>query len=131
MEQSDKHGARLDEQLKHDTQSLTRGAPVEARSQPGRLQDDLVTNPADRRDVPSPPGSGIDPASADQRAELAMAIQAATFPADPEALRAAALSQHPPGWVLRALGTLPGGERFENVQAVWRALGGETEGPHP
>ncbi|MDQ1397716.1 MAG: hypothetical protein QOG64_2975, partial [Acidimicrobiaceae bacterium] len=83
MQESDKHGSRLDEQLKHETESLTHGAGLEARSQESRLQQDPepLPNPADRPDIPDNPGLGIHQPSVEHRSELAMAIKPAGFPA--------------------------------------------------
>ena len=45
---SEKHNPRLDDEMKHETESLVRGAPVEARAEEFREQE----GPAD--DEPTP-----------------------------------------------------------------------------
>src|SRR5947209_6743758 len=45
---SDKHSPRVDEQLKHDVQSIVRGSPVEARAEEAREQE----GPADGEPTP-------------------------------------------------------------------------------
>jgi hypothetical protein len=38
---SDKHGPRLDEEIKHDTRGMTQGAPVDPRVEDFRKQEEL------------------------------------------------------------------------------------------
>jgi hypothetical protein len=127
---SDKHGPRVDDQLHHDTRSLEQGAPLEARVEEGREQE----GPADGQPVPDARLSGgrataasLDLDDAEARAELARFLTPSAFPADREALLADAEGNHAPAAVLERLRALPAGRTFENVQDVWRGLGGTVE----
>src|SRR5947208_6141879 len=92
MQESDKHAPRIDDELKHEDASLTHGSGVEARSQPGRAEQDTdsLPNPADRPDQRDVPGTTMRTADVDARSALAMAISSAKFPADGSTLVAAA-----------------------------------------
>jgi len=132
MEETSKLNPRIDDELKHETASLTHGAGVDAHARDDRRDQDPVDmpNPADRPDLPDVGGSGIPTFDADQRAELARVIAPATFPASRQQLVEVAEREFAPGVLLGALRSLPGDEEFANVQAVWAAMGGSTEGPH-
>ena len=132
MEETSKLNPRVDDQLKHETASLTHGAGVDARAQGDRRDQDPVeaANPAERPDVADGGGDGISVHDADQRAELARAVAAAHFPARGGDLVTAATKAFAPGVLLSALRSLPGDQMFANVQAVWAAIGGDTEGRH-
>jgi hypothetical protein len=128
---SDKQSPRLDESLKHDTDSLTRGAPVEARADDARTQE----GPGD--DEPTPdallvdgPDTGSDDAlghdEIEARSELATYLRPSVWPADRAALIECARQQHAPESLLERLGDLPDGT-FDHTEAVWEALGGRVE----
>jgi hypothetical protein len=118
---SEKHNPRLDDQMKQETESLVRGAPVEARAEEFREQE----GPANGEPTPD---ADITSDEVEQRAELARHLGPAPFPGDREALLEAARSEHAPDWVIQQLESLPSGDRFENVEAVWTALGHGAEG---
>ena len=107
---TDKHGPRLDNALEHEVESLTTGAPVEARSAEGRRQEDMPDLARDPLDV---------------RADLAASVAAATWPADRGTLMQTARAEHAPEDVMALLDDLPHGDRtYENVQSVWDAVTG-------
>ena len=127
-----KHGARLDEQLKHETDSLTHGAPVESRVEEWREAE-----PAGE-DQPIPDarlvggrdpgvGNGLSPDEVEARAELARHLRPSAFPANRTVLMSVAREEQAPEAVLDALRQLPDGREYENMQAVWTALGGHVE----
>jgi hypothetical protein len=127
---SDKHGPRIDEDLQEDTRSLEQGAPVESRVEEAREQE----GPAD--DQPSPDArlaggrataASLDLDDAEARADLARFLTPSAFPGDREALLADATANQASAQVLERLQALPAGRTFENVQDVWRALGGAVE----
>ncbi len=128
--QSDKHNPRVDEEMKHDVESLLKGAPVESRAQESRLQEDPGVGPGTRRDVPESSGAGIPTDAADLRADIARHLASVRFPATGDDLVAAAEADSASAEVLRLLRGLPPGQPYPNVQAVWAAVGGETESPH-
>ncbi len=116
---SDKHNPRVDDDLKQSTASMVRGSPVEARAEESREQE----GPAEGEPTSDARPSGDD---IEARSELARHLPGAAFPGDRDALIAAAKEQHAPDGVLAELRRLPQG-RFENLQAVWDALGGSKE----
>jgi hypothetical protein len=127
---SDRHGPRLDDALAHETESLTRGAPIEARVEPSRLMEDA----GDGEPMPEAVVHEAEPPdtlslSADEvraRSELAVHLMPSRFPTDREGVLAAAEEQRAPQALLDLLDHLPAG-RYENVEAVWEALGGRRE----
>jgi hypothetical protein len=128
--ETDKHNPRLDDAMAQEVDSLLRGAPVESRTQEGRLQEDPAVGPGRRFDVDGQAGLGIDDTAADRRAELARHLAAVRFPAGRDRLVAAAEADHAPEDLVQALRALPEDEEYVNLQAVWMAIGGEAEGPH-
>jgi hypothetical protein len=114
--ESDKHGSRLDEAMAHEVEPLVRSQSAdEARVHEERLQEDMPV---------------LDEGPLDERAELARHIAPADWPADRSSLIEVASRDHAPDEVLAALRQLPAEARFANVQEVWSALGGPTEGAH-
>lgn len=128
--ETDKHSPRVDEAMKHDVESLVKGAPVESRAQESRLQEDPGVGPGARHDVPDSAGAGIPATAADLRAEIARHLASVRFPATREDLVAAAEADAASPDVVRLLGELPPSQPYPTVQAVWTALGGESESSH-
>jgi hypothetical protein len=127
---SDKHSPRVDEQLEHDTRSLTQGAPVESRVEEHREQE----GPGEDQPTPDARLTGgrataasLDLDDAETRADIARFLNPSSFPADREALLADAEANHAPAGVTERLEALPAGRSFENVQDIWSALGGTVE----
>lgn len=126
--ESTKHGRRLDEQLGHETASVVQGSPVPAQSRDARRQEDpgeVRDGAAVRPEVAAGGALGEDEAAA--RAELAGAVAPARFPAGRAELLGAAVDAGAGGAVLDELRALPEGASFENVQAIWEALGGHRD----
>jgi hypothetical protein len=128
---SDKHGPRLDEELKHDTSSLVHGSPVESRAAEAREQE----GPADGEPTPDAlisdpwPAPNPDALSHDEieaRAELARHLQPSIFPADKATISASARAMGASDELLGRLSQLPDGT-FDHLEAVWEALGGRVE----
>jgi hypothetical protein len=132
---SSKHSPRVDDQLDHEVESLVRGNAAEEsraredRTQEGPAEDELRFEPADRT-LPQDRGIGISDTEADARSELARHIAAVRWPAGREELVATAQAERAPQGILDRLRHLSNEARFENVQEVWSALGGETEDHH-
>ena len=127
---SDKHSPRVDEQLDHDTRSLTQGAPVESRVEEHREQE----GPGEDQPTPDARLTGgrataasLDLDDAETRADIARFLNPSSFPADREALLADAEANHAPAGVTERLQALPAGRAYENVQDIWAALGGTVE----
>ncbi|GLX00891.1 DUF2795 domain-containing protein [Microtetraspora sp. NBRC 16547] len=99
---SDKHGPRMDDEQKHETEGLTRG---------GRTP------------------SGITPADVERRSNLAKWLSDAEYPANRENLLAHAERKSAPDAVIEAVRQLPE-LKFHNVGEVAEALGLGVERHH-
>ena len=113
MEMSDKHGARMADDLSKDT----RAGHQELRE----LEPDAV-----RIDLTQSQDGVLDDDEAAARSELARFLQPSAFPARAGQLIESAKEAFATDEVLTLLGTLPD-QVFENVQEVWIALGGDVE----
>jgi Protein of unknown function (DUF2795) len=127
---SDKHSPRVDEELDHETRSLRQGAPVESRVEEHREQE----GPGEDQPTPDARLTGgrataasLDLDDAETRADIARFLTPSVLPADREALVADAQANQAPAEVLERLQALPAGRTYENVQAIWAALGGTVE----
>jgi hypothetical protein len=128
---SDKHGPRLDEELKHEISSLVHGSPLESRASEAREQE----GPADGEPTPDALLTG-EPAPAtpdtlthdevEARAELARHLQPSVFPADRAALVESARRMGASDELVASFERLPEGT-FDHLEAVWEALGGRVE----
>ena len=119
---SDKVNPRVDAELQQETEGLQRGAPVETRAEDFRKQEE------GGEDQPAPDARPeVEPVEA--RSELARHLEPSAFPADRQALLAAAEEQQAGAAVLGLLDELPEGRTFQNVEEVWEALGGEPDPP--
>lgn len=133
MQESDKHSPRVDEQLEHETEHLVHGSPTEHRDEfrrqqaPGDGEPEVGTGDRPYRD--EVPGNGVSEVEAEERSQLAAHLGRA-FPAQrDELVRVAEQNMASPALIER-LRTLPADAQFENVEAVWEALGGHGEGNH-
>src|SRR5215210_8701924 len=111
---SDKHSPRIDENLEHDTRSMTQGAPSEARADEARHQegaaDDEPTTDALLTGDLHPEQSNdalLDHDEAEARSRLAAHLRPSIWPADREALLRCATELHAPSDVLDLLQRLP------------------------
>jgi hypothetical protein len=128
---SDKHAPMLDEALKHDTASIVQG-DRESRSDESREQE----GPAEGEPTPDTrirgggeiPGVGLSLDDIEGRSELARYLEHRQFPARPGELAAHAQERHAPDAVVEQLRQAPD-RLYENVAAVWEALGGRNEIP--
>lgn len=127
---SDKVGPRLDEQLKHETEGLRRGghgthAEEWKGSEPrGEDQPELSLIPGGDQ---SAEGRDLSMADTEARSVLASYIGRPSYPIDRDDLVELAAGRHAPDVVVDAIARLPEGSRFDNLQEVWKALGGPTE----
>lgn len=125
--QSDKHSPRVDDELAHDTSSLTHGAPVESRSRPDLRQEDPAEDaPATAAEPPGVP-AGMSPEEVDMRAELARSLRPSVFPARPAELVRVAEEEAASSVLIGFLRNLPD-RRYGVLEEVYEALGehGET-----
>jgi hypothetical protein len=126
---SDKHGARVDEQLEHEVDGMLRGAgPTHAeewRDPEPAGEDQPAVGVAVGRDGGPPPG--MSDGDVDDRAELATHLGRAAFPADAAALQAHLAADDAPDRLRDLLRDLPRGRAYRNVGEVWDALGRPKE----
>jgi hypothetical protein len=130
---STQHGSRLDDELKHETEPLVRGAAE------GHVEEVFEQEGAGDYEPQAGVGRveggaawealGPDPVTA--RRELSRHLPLGVFPAEREALVEQAERDGATAQVTDTLRGLPTGTRFENVYAVWRALGGPVEEQDP
>jgi hypothetical protein len=116
---SDKHGTRIDDEMKHETRGIEQGAPVEPRAEESRQQE------APAEGEPGPDARPVE-TEVEARSELARHIEPSAFPTGREGLLASATDQGAPQDVLDTLNRLPEGQTFQNVEEVWEALGGHN-----
>jgi hypothetical protein len=129
---STKHGPTLDEAMKSETEPLERGGASSRAEDWRRPEEDR--DGSERPTGPPPTDThvggtpaGMDPADVRGRSELARWLQPSVFPADRDRLLRSTDETGAPDWAVEAIRSLPAGESYENMQAVWRALGGGTE----
>jgi hypothetical protein len=128
---SDKHGHRLDEEMKHEVEGLVRSghsthAQEWADPEPSGEDEpevDRAPNGALSGGVPE----GMSPEEVEARSDLARYLPPAAFPADAEALRTYAAAAEAPAPVIQQLGRAPEGKQFASVGELWTALGGGSE----
>jgi hypothetical protein len=130
--ESSKHGPRLDEEMKKEVESITRGAPVESRAQEGREKEPSGEDQPEVREGPITTSNdqsdrALDSEEIEDRSNIARFLDQVVFPADRRSLLSNAKEHHAPEKIVGQLQQLPGGTQFENVQAVWEALGGHAE----
>jgi Protein of unknown function (DUF2795) len=120
---SDKVNPRVDAELEQETQGLQRGAPVDSRAEDFRKQEE------GGEDQPAPDARPEVETQAEARSELARHLEPSAFPADRQALLAAAEEQHATEAVLGLLKQLPEDRTFQNIEEVWETLGGDPDPP--
>ena len=130
MERNNKHGFRVDDAMAAETDSLTRGAPIESRVEEWREaepsgEDQPVPDVILNGDARATDGIGHD--EAELRSELAKRLRASAFPANRQQLEDVAREEQAPGPILDLLRRLPDGRVFENTADIWRSLGGTVE----
>jgi hypothetical protein len=132
MEQgADKHSARLDDEMKHQTEGMVRAGRA-TRAEEWR---DPEPSGEDEPDVDRAPDGtltggtpdGMTATDVELRSELASYLDRSTFPAVRTQLVDDALGNHAPDRVMDELRRLPDGREYANVNDVWAALGGGTE----
>jgi hypothetical protein len=119
--QSSKHSPRLDDELKKETESLVRGAPVESRVQEHREAEPAADFDREAT-VRTAPAWRLGPDEASARRELSRHLRLSVFPAGRRALIAEARENDAPQPVLDVLAGLPDDRAFVTVYEVWAAL---------
>jgi hypothetical protein len=128
---ADKHGARLDEEMKHATEGMTRAG----RSTRAEESRDPEPSGEDQPDVDRSPDAtltggtpdGMTAEDVELRSELASFLDRSTFPAVRTQLMDEAMGNNAPDRVIAELRRLPDGREYANVNEIWATLGGGTE----
>lgn len=113
---SDKHGPRLDDEMKSEVSGLQQGEPIDPRAEEWHISEP----PEDDDELA--PGT-----ETEARSELARYIRPRRFPARREDLIVEAKEQNAPDEIVDLLSRLPAQASFTNVAEVWEALGGGRE----
>jgi hypothetical protein len=130
-ERSTKHSARLDDELQHEVEGMVRSG----RSTHAQEWADPEPAAEGEPDVDAAPNGtlvggtpvGMDADAVEARAELARWLDRADFPSTGPELVEAARDHRAPDAVVAELERLPGGETYERIGDVVRALGYPTE----
>ena len=130
-ERSTKHSPRLDDELQHEVEGMVRSG----RSTHAQEWADPEPAAEGEPDVDAVPNGtlvggtpvGMDADAVVARAELARWLDRADFPSTGPALAEAARDHRAPDAVVAELERLPGGETYERIGDVVRALGYPTE----
>lgn len=130
---SDKHSPRVDDELEHEVEGLTRGGreprAEEFREQEGPAEDEPTPDAVlQTGEEEGPRGFSLSHDEIERRAEIARHLRPSVFPARPEELVEVAREEHAPDWIVAALASLPDGV-YDHFEAVWEALGGEEDYP--
>lgn len=121
MEESTKHGARLDDALKQRENGDSR--VEEFRQTQGPTSDEPLPETGTRPDL----DDQVDLSGVEERSEIARFLEQRRFPCGKEELIAGARELFPPDRILSLLRSLPDDRTYHNTQDVWEALGGTTE----
>lgn len=128
MEQrSDKHGARQDDALTHETEGLVRSGGATCAEEwrdpeaPGEDQPEVDRAPHETLTGGVP--EGMTPEDVERRTELARHLGAQVFPADLPAVLTRLEEQDAPDRVLDPVRALPEDATFESLVALTDALG--------
>jgi Protein of unknown function (DUF2795) len=125
-DKSAKHGARLDDQLRHETEGLVRGnGPTHAQqgNDPEPVETDTGRDPTaagTSREVGTPPGMTV--SDVQNRSAFAKLLAGVRYPATPERLSAHVAEEGAPEVAVRALGGLPDRD-YAGLPDVMDALG--------
>lgn len=117
---SNKHSPKLDDEMKRETESLVRGAPVEARVEESREKEPAADGEPFAASWTS---SRLGPDALSARAEFARFLHPSAFPATRDELIAEARGNNAYDAVVELLHELPdGGRRFATSAEVWDNL---------
>jgi Protein of unknown function (DUF2795) len=128
---STKHSARLDDEMQHEVEGMVRsGRSTHAEEwtdpePPAEGEPDVDAAPDGTMVGGTPAGMDADAVVA--RTELARWLDRADFPSTGPQLVEAARDHRAPDAVVAELERLPGGETYERIGDVVRALGYPTE----
>lgn len=108
--ESDKHGPRLDDEMRRESDAFTTGAPVDSRAEENMEKE----GPLDYDDRPND--------VAELRQDLARHVEGAIFPARKSDIIADAERMNAPPHVIREFRRLPDAT-YDGFPQIWNALG--------
>jgi hypothetical protein len=125
-DQSDKHGPRVDDQLRHETEGLVRGGgPTHAEPghDPEPVETDTGRDPtAATTSLPVGTPPGMSRTDVEERSAYAKVLAGVRYPATPDRLSAHVAEEGAPDVTVRALAGLPDRE-YNGLPDVMDALG--------
>jgi hypothetical protein len=130
--QSNKHSPRIDDAMEHEVESLTRGAPVESRSDPAREMEGAAEDEPtpesviEHAELSNSRAGALSTADVRRRSELAQHLRPSIFPATRDDVVECARSEEAPTQLLEDLEQLPA-RVYQTTEAVWEAMGGSHE----
>ncbi|MFI5955007.1 DUF2795 domain-containing protein [Cryptosporangium sp. NPDC051539] len=127
MDRSDKHGPRVDDELKHETEGLVRGGHS-TRSEEWR---DPEPSGEDQPDADFAPNStlvggvpaGLTPEGVEERSELAAHLGRHIYPAYRDQIIDRLMEENAPARLVTLVGDLPADVQYENAGELASALG--------
>jgi hypothetical protein len=130
---SAQHGARIDEELSHESEALVHGGAIPSREREDLDPEALTAD--EESELATPPANGVAaadghaPVHADliARSELARWLLPSAFPATGATLAQVALGQGAPDGLPERLEALGEDPVFDTVGELWIALGGAHE----
>jgi Protein of unknown function (DUF2795) len=125
---SAKHGPRLDEEMRHETEGMIRGggqthAEEWKETEPGDEPPASAQMPPDHQSG----GVGMTAREIEWRSEIAQVLATLRYPADRGQILAFLEHHHAPGNMVTAMTGLPKHRKFHNVGEIARAIGVHTE----
>ncbi|HEU5034476.1 MAG TPA: DUF2795 domain-containing protein [Mycobacteriales bacterium] len=129
---SDKHSPMRDDQMKHDTEGLIRGG----RSTHAEEWKDPEPSGDDQPDADLAPDAslhggtpqGMTDEDVEGRSEIATYLGKGSYPMLREQILDLVIDRQAPDRVIDLVRRLPSGQEFHNVNEIWSAVGGGTEG---
>ena len=125
---SDKHSARLDDEMEHAVQGMmaaerpTRAEEWKESEPAGEDQPDPGRHGVTDEHQPAVP-EGMTPEEVELRSEVAAALPRSVFPTDESGLLAHLVDDNAPDRLRQLISQLPGGQVFNQVSEVVEALG--------
>jgi hypothetical protein len=131
MQGSDKHGAALDDEMKHETAGMMAAGrstrAEEWRDPQAAGEDEPEVDLAPDTTLTGGTPDGMTAEDVERRSRLASYLDRSAFPAARDRLIDDAAANHAPDEIMAELRRLPAGQEFVNVNDVWTALGGGAE----
>jgi Protein of unknown function (DUF2795) len=126
---STEHSPRLDDQLKHEDESITRSgqpAHTEEWRQSEPFEEAPLGEELPEGEAPGTP-AGMTPADVERRSEIARWLEPHKFPSDRATMLDYLQREGAPDEVIGAIAILPARRTFDRTGDVIRALGIPTE----